>query len=80
MNEQTNWYRICIFCDDRHRGDLPREETRITKVYAWRTSSMQKSKLLFQSIGQSRSTQRNHVRFGSETDMPLRLRQCPTAY
>ena len=30
-NKQKNWYRIRVFGDDRHRGDLPRGETCIGK-------------------------------------------------
>jgi hypothetical protein len=38
--QQTkNWYRIRVFGDDRHKDDLPREETCIgkAKLYAGRT-------------------------------------------
>src|SRR5262249_51796374 len=31
-NKQKNWYRIRVFGDDRHKGDLPRVETCIGKV------------------------------------------------
>ena len=31
-NKQKNWYRIRVFGDDRHRGDLPRGERCIGKV------------------------------------------------
>jgi hypothetical protein len=31
MNKRTDWYRIRIICEHRHRGDMPRGETRIVE-------------------------------------------------
>jgi hypothetical protein len=46
INKQIIWYRIRIFCDSRHRGNLPRRETCIARRHAGLTSSMRKWILL----------------------------------
>jgi hypothetical protein len=46
MNKQTIWYRIRIFGDHQHMGDLPRGDTYNQKIYAGRTGSMRKWKLI----------------------------------
>ena len=46
MNKQTIWYRIRIFGDHQHMGDLPRGATYNQKIYAGRTGSMRMWKLL----------------------------------
>lgn len=50
MNKQTNWYRIRIFCDNRHRGDLPRTETRITKDIRMAYQLYAKGKIAFSKV------------------------------
>jgi hypothetical protein len=60
-NKQTNWYRFRIFRDDRHRGDLPRGETRITKDIRMACRLYAKVKIAFSKV----SDNRNHIRFGS---------------
>jgi hypothetical protein len=54
LNKQTNWYRIRIFCDDRHRGDLPRGETRITKDIRMGHGLYAKVKIAFSKVSDNR--------------------------
>jgi hypothetical protein len=54
LNKQTNWDRIRIFCDDRHRGDLPRGETRITKDIRMGYRLYAKVKIAFSKVSDNR--------------------------